>query len=206
MKLATRRRAVTRQPSEIVLRVELLGITPSIWRRLAVHSELTLADLHHVLQAAMGWHDRHSHEFQIDSVRYRPEPDTEDPVDLDIRLSARKRLRTVAQETDLFIYRYDFGDQWRHRIVVEHVGAKPPTRLAWVLAGEGACPPEDCGGIPGYLTALAALGAPTSAAAREFLAWTGEDFDPNRFDRQAANAALERLRWNRWTGAGCRLP
>ena len=28
--------------------------------------------------------------------------------------------------------------------------------------------------------------------------WAGEDFDPLRFDRRAANAALLRMAWNAW--------
>jgi len=34
----------------------------------------------------------------------------------------------------------------------------------------------------------------------EFLKWAGKDFDPVRFDRFAANAALERTAWDRWLG------
>jgi hypothetical protein len=41
------------------LRVELEGIQPLIWRRVAVPTSMKLNQLHHVVQAAMGWLDRH---------------------------------------------------------------------------------------------------------------------------------------------------
>lgn len=200
MKLITSRHAETVLPSEIVLRIELVGISPSVWRRVAVHSEATLEDLHHIIQAAMGWCDTHSHDFLVGEVYYRANPSSEDPTTVTVRHERRKKLRLVARETDLFTYIYDWGDEWQHRISIEQIRPRPPQRLAYVEAGERACPPEDSGGIPGYLSALEALDQPKSAAAKEFLEWAGPDFDPARFDRHAANAALSRMHWNRWVG------
>jgi hypothetical protein len=36
------------------LKVVLLGISPMIWRHLLVCSDRTMADLHHILQIALG--------------------------------------------------------------------------------------------------------------------------------------------------------
>lgn len=64
-------------PPEIYqLKVTLLGTSPPIWRRLLVPADLTLAQLHDVLQAAMGWEDGHMHEFSIGQRRFgRPDPE-----------------------------------------------------------------------------------------------------------------------------------
>src|SRR5258708_28252368 len=58
-------------PPEIYqLKVTLLGTSPPIWRRLLVPADVTLAQLHDVLQAAMGWEDGHMHEFSIGQRRF----------------------------------------------------------------------------------------------------------------------------------------
>jgi hypothetical protein len=53
-------------PNEIYqIKVTLLWTKPPIWRRLLVPATLTLAQLHDVLQLAMGWEDCHMHAFRI---------------------------------------------------------------------------------------------------------------------------------------------
>jgi hypothetical protein len=57
------------------IKVALHGVTPMIWRRLRVHGNTSLADLHHIIQIAMGWDDDYSHCFHIygeDYGIYRP--------------------------------------------------------------------------------------------------------------------------------------
>ena len=57
-----------------------------------------------------------------------------------------------------FDYIYDFGDHWAHRIIVEPATrSRVPGNSPLCLAGEGACPPEDVGGPPGYAQFLEAL-------------------------------------------------
>lgn len=169
-----------------------------IWRRLLVHSDVTLDDLHHIFQAAMGWHDTHRYEFIV-GERVFGLPDEDDSMrEQQPGHSRSKKLRLVARETDLFRYIYDFGDHWEHRVVVERFNEAEPHYPGWVLDGARACPPEDCGGISGYRAALMALGKQGSISAQEFLDWAGADFDPAIFDRFAANAALSRMAWNRW--------
>ena len=54
-------------------------------------------------------------------------------------------------EKSSFIYEYDFGDSWRHKVVLEKI--LPPDesfKHPVCLTGKNACPPEDCGGIGGY--------------------------------------------------------
>jgi hypothetical protein len=64
------------KPQEIYqIKVTLLGTDPPIWRRLLVPADLTLEQLHRVLQLAMGWEDCHMHEFRIGQQRFgTPDP------------------------------------------------------------------------------------------------------------------------------------
>ena len=59
-------------PQLAVLRIKivLLGTKPPIWRRVLVPAEFTLAQLHDVVQAAMGWEDCHLHQFYIGKQRF----------------------------------------------------------------------------------------------------------------------------------------
>ena len=63
------------------------------------------------------------------------------------------------------------------------------------LDGGGACPPEDCGGIPGYLSLLKALKKPTSKAANESFDQLGYRYDPDAFSSEHVNTALQELPW-----------
>jgi hypothetical protein len=58
------------------------------------------------------------------------------------------------------------------------------------IAGEGACPPEDCGGTYGFAELKEILAGPDSAERDEMQEWVGGDFDPASFDLAAANAAV----------------
>lgn len=49
----------------------LQGVSPMIWRRLLVCGDRTIADLHYIVQIAMGWSDDHLHQFRIHGKRYR---------------------------------------------------------------------------------------------------------------------------------------
>jgi hypothetical protein len=50
---------------------------------------------------------------------------------------------------DRLRYTYDFGDAWGHEAVVEE-RVEEAIACPRVVAGARACPPEDCGGLPGY--------------------------------------------------------
>lgn len=181
-------------PARAQLLVTLVDSAPLIWRRLVVPHAITLAKLHRVLQVAMGWTDSHLHQFVAGDATYGdPELLVDDPPAANTR---RTTLARVAPGAGTAIrYEYDFGDGWRHLIVVERLlRAEPGAQGVACLAGGGACPPEDCGGIGGYEDMLATLRCGRGQESRELLAWLGGPFDPAAFDVAAVNRALTRLR------------
>ncbi len=179
--------AKSSNPTLLSLKVTLRGIRPPIWRRLLVLESLTLGQLHHVIQAAMGWGDGHLHAFEIGGDQYG------DPAQTDFTASERRLTlaKVVAAGVQRFTYTYDFGDNWEHQLLIEKrrptaEGVTVPT----CIAGQRACPPEDCGGPWGYEHLLEALANPAHPEHEEQKEWIGDEFDPERFDIAAVNARL----------------
>ena len=177
------------------IRITLMYLEPTIWRRVAVPKDITLGDLHSVIQVAIGWEDDHLHEFQIGKKRYgrvmeEPSVFGDSPVDEDI-----VHLNGVAKPKAKFSYCYDFGDDWMHEIRIERE-VKPATggRRARCIAGQNACPPEDCGGFPGYADLVEILADPAHEEYGEMREWVGDDFDPNHFVLALADRRLSSLK------------
>jgi hypothetical protein len=61
------------------------------------------------------------------------------------------------------------------------------------LKGKRACPPEDVGGVWGYSYFLEAIQDPDHPEHTDYLDWVGEDFDPEAFDLNEVNEALQNL-------------
>ena len=174
------------------IKVTLKWSKPPIWRRLQVRGDTKLGKLHHILQVAFGWTDSHLHAFNANGIDYG-EPDPYFPGDM--RSERNVRLDKIAQEGDTFRYEYDFGDSWVHEIKAEKVLApEPGTRYPSCLAGKRACPPEDCGGVPGYERMLGILANPKDEEYEEITELLGEEFDPEAFDLGAVNEELAKLR------------
>jgi len=196
-------RSAQSQPQNFALRVELLDTEPLIWRRVHVDGRTRLAALHHILQAVMGWADAHLHSFDIGDKHYGvPDPEMAD-LDWEVLDEGKYRLNQLLSQGESFEYMYDFGDSWMHRITVEAItpieSDDSDGGFAWIEAGERACPPEDAGGVGGYQASLEELQAkPKGQEAKSFLRWAGVGFDPARFDRHAANAAISRMLSNGW--------
>ena len=67
--MLTRKPATRKAPESIlVLRVDLAHLKPAIWRRLEVPADITLAQLHRVIQMAFDWYDSHLHGFDAGGV------------------------------------------------------------------------------------------------------------------------------------------
>jgi len=189
---ATRR--VTAKTPIFQLKVQLREVRPPVWRRLLVSSAMDLAELHEVVQTAMGWTDSHLHEFEAEGARYGV-PDPEWDLD-DVADEFGVRLSRIAGEGSRLRYTYDFGDGWEHDLIVEKVlNRQPGMRYPCCVAGRRACPPEDVGGPWGYRDFLLALSDPSHDEHEQWLEWVGGEFDSSAFDMTAVNKALEALAW-----------
>ena len=177
-------------PTMYRLKVTLRGSRPPIWRRLEVPGEVTLLQLHEILQVVMGWTNSHLHQFRRGLTCYGesdPEFGVERENERRVRLS-----EVLLKPRDRMIYEYDFGDGWDHDIVRE--SSKPSAEVGpycRVVAGKGACPPEDVGGIGGYYSFLEAVKNPKHPRHHDMLEWCGGHFDPDAFDPDDINISFQ---------------
>lgn len=194
---ADKRRRAKRGKSQKVfeLKITLCDTDPPIWRRVLVTNKATLGDLHWIIQLSMGWTNSHLHQFIIDGVYYSdPEFELDEGLN-EVRDERRTTLgKVIIGENVQFIYEYDFGDSWRHEIDVE--GIRPlrnDETYPRCVAGERACPPEDCGGVWGYANFLTAVSDPSHPEREELLEWVRGAFDPDHCDLNGINWQLKRL-------------
>lgn len=175
-------------PGRLSLRISLDNVEPAIWRRVEVNDDLTFYQLHRVIQQAMGWGGYHMHEFDVARQRVGTR-DAEDAMFMAPNEMIPERSTRVGQllgRCRKFRYWYDFGDDWWHTIAVEkRLPADPEAAPAVLVAGENACPPEDCGGPWGYADLLDSLRDPASEGYADACDWVGNDFDPTAFDLAA---------------------
>ncbi|HSX80706.1 MAG TPA: plasmid pRiA4b ORF-3 family protein [Candidatus Saccharimonadia bacterium] len=174
------------------LKVTLRDSKPPIWRRIQVTSDIRLSTLHRVLQGVMGWEDAHLHQFMAHGIYYgTPHPDFGFEVQNEQQVSLQQ---VMSRAKDKLIYEYDFGDSWKHELLVEKIlPLAEGKRYPVCLTGKRACPPEDCGGIWGYASLLEAIRDPEHPEHEERVEWVGSEFDPDIFDLDEINRELQRL-------------
>jgi hypothetical protein len=173
------------------LKVTLAGIEPPIWRRVLVPGDMTLEDLHRVIQALMDWEGCHLHQLEINGVEYSA-PGAQVPGCADE--SSVRVAELDLEEGSTFEYLYDFGDSWFHIVEVEAVrGDAGGLHGPKLLDGARACPPEDCGGVFGYRRLLQVMQEADLPEHEELLEWMGGHFDPEEFHKEQIEDRLAYL-------------
>jgi hypothetical protein len=181
------------EQSAYQLRVTLEGIRPPIWRRIQAPGDISLIELHDILQTVMGWDDYHLHQFRVGGVDYAvPDPEEDQFYEYQAEDETQVRLSDLdLRENDKFFYDYDFGDGWKHEILVEKILPQDERKRCPVCTdGRRACPPEDCGGPFGYAGFLEATRDPKHPEHKMWLEWIGGEFDPEAFDLEEVNKRL----------------
>ena len=182
----------------IQLKVSLNSTNPLIWRQIQLHKDYTFFELHHIIQICMGWKNYHMFEFNLEGYRIGTiyEDDKFDGYGSDSLLDCMKtKLCDVISEVgDEIKYVYDFGDWWEHTLVIENfLDGDNQTVYPICIAGEMACPPEDCGSISGFYQNLEILKDKKHPEYKETKIWMPRGFDPNKFNVEKVNKQLDKL-------------
>ncbi len=161
---------------------------------------ITFFDLHHIIQISMGWKNSHLFEFRIGDYRVGFE-DEEMDGSKDVADASQVTLDTLLTKEGMeFNYVYDFGDNWMHTIKIEKLEqVNPEQLLPFCTGGEGNCPLEDCGGIPGFYHLLEVLKDKNHEEYEDMRTWAGR-YNPNKFNIQKVNRELPKFRsyMKRW--------
>ena len=129
-----------------MIRVDLKGYKPPIWRRLVIPAEITYERLHRILQRAFDWSGSHLHSFIIDKEKVIG------PSELETVQYSNSRLLIDDdfQQKANINYIYDFGCYWEHRITIEEVlfGTKESELFSYAecVKAKGETPMEDSRG------------------------------------------------------------
>jgi len=171
------------------LKVSLMGAKPPIWRRILIKADTLLPDLHKILQTTMGWTNSHLHQF-TDGKKFYSEPDDDDMMET-VDYRKLKTSQLLKKEKDKLMYEYDFGDGWMHEVLLEKILEEEKGKIyPECIAGKRACPPEDCGGVWGYMDLLAIASDPKHEEHEEMEGWLGDNFDPERFNKEEVTEEL----------------
>lgn len=171
---------------------------PEVWRQVQVPAQFSFYRMHRVIQAAFGWENAHLFQFSPEGWSSNPKislpyPDAEEDI-----VDAKKiKLKDVFKEDgQTYVYIYDFGDDWLHVLTLEKITDEKATK-ATCIAGEGRCPPEDCGGFPGYENLKEILNDPKHPEYAGMKEWLGlrksQKWDAGAFDLKKTNAAVQKV-------------
>ena len=183
------------------IKCKLLHTKPAVFRTLLVDSNVSFYELHHIIQIAMGWFNYHLFNFRYHDY-YLELPNEEDEMYKDFSRFQKVDPRTISLKEffislkSKIIYTYDFGDSWEHEIELQKV-IEPDASMILPLCikGKYACPPEDCGSIPGYYNLIEIMKKPKHREYKEYVDWLGgEPYDMTAFDINFVNEELQHLK------------
>lgn len=200
------------------IKIELVGSKPLIWRRVIIPADVTFKRLHDTIQFSMDWWDSHLYEFKFPQEKLRITNDEEayeqfkfhqkkykgkvltkrnDPygviartLETAIRQPQTVKIDQYLEKYSMITYVYDFGDDWQHKIALEQIIDDYAFGYPTIIEGEGTCPPEDVGGLPGYEEFLRVWNDPKYPEHEEMRQW-GESQHYRPFDIAFRNNLLK---------------
>jgi hypothetical protein len=194
---------VDRERDLLRFRVELVGILPPIWREILVPAGYSFWDLHVAIQDAMGWWDSHLHGFRLrdrgetllfgiptgEEMEGMPEPSPR---------WGTLVIEHLSEPGQGMEYEYDFGDEWIHEVTLLSIEPRVKGQpCPQCVAGERACPPEDCGSVPGYQSLVEALLDPAHSEHEALGEWIPKGWGPELFKPGKVRFDNPTRRWKR---------
>ena len=164
-----------------ILKLSFEDISPLIWRRVILPADVTFNRLHETIQYVTNFQSGQSpyHSF---AVEIEDTFITNNASILDeykgkkyggkvVKQPVRMKIDSFLQKHGSFIYNYDFGDDWKIRVVLEETVEDYYFGYPTLLDGEGTAPPEDVGGPSGFESFKNIIGDPTHPDYKTTVEW-----------------------------------
>lgn len=175
--------------------IKLEHVDPLVTRTFKISSDSSMYLLHHVIQEVMSWKNYHLYKFEVGNLVFADRRLwDEDEMGLIVDVKTVSVGNVFTKKGTTVQYEYDFGDGWMHHIELVDISTDPTVEVyPLVIAGQNACPPEDCGGPHGYKELLSILKNPKHPEYHETREWCGSNFNPGKFNIDKANKELGKL-------------
>lgn len=116
-----------------------------VWRRIELRADQTLADLHYAIQDAFEWDDDHLYAFFLSGKAWDDSTEYGMPEASERSAGAHRLEQVLPRRGKKFLYIFDFGDEWRHRITLEEIvrgGVEAGGDYPRIVERHGEAPPQ----------------------------------------------------------------
>ncbi|WP_297418887.1 plasmid pRiA4b ORF-3 family protein [Clostridium sp.] len=148
-------------------------------RKIIVPADIQFIQLHKVLQSVFDWRNYHLYDFTVfdrdkSKLTTRIVPFEEDlEYDSEAILMESHTLSEFLSEKKDIIYTYDMGDNWKHQIQLINVIDEYDKESPYLVEASGQIPPEDVGGVPGFIDFREIMMNPNSPEYKQMQEWAG---------------------------------
>ncbi len=126
-------------------------------RKIIVPGDIELEKLHKVLQSVFNWRDYHLYDFSIGGSKRKKPRVLLVPFEENLDWGENAVLMKGHVLSEYFpkhkhmYYTYDMGDYWQHDIELVRVIEDYDKESPYLLEASGKAPPEDVGGVGGFV-------------------------------------------------------
>lgn len=199
------------------IKIELRDSEPLIYRRVIVPSNISFEKLHNIIQQSMGWSNSYLYDFNIKEENLRVTCDKEaiseyefysklklneknDPngfiknmLKIKPKLSNEVSIDFYLNRSNKIEYVYDFGDYWKHDIILEEIIEDYVDDYPKCVEAEGNCPPEDIGGIEEYIEFLEVINDKNHPDYENVALWASKQNYKEVFDIESVNILMKEI-------------
>lgn len=189
-----------------ILKLTFEEIKPEIWRRVVLPAGATFNRLHETIQYVTNFQSEldayHNFSFEIENLYITNDRNLLEEYKgrlfngLTVKQPSRIKIDNYLEKHGEILYHYDFGDDWRIRVVLEETVEDYYFGYPTLLAGEGVAPPEDVGGPSGYKEFLKIYQDPTHSDYLSTYAWA-ESMYYLPLDNDEVNEQLKHVKYKK---------